>query len=84
MSAKMLQNSTRIRRTPFSDRVESSGLSSVTTDEPAVDYREIGEDFLIYYWPALVAMALVLAGSVTGAMILARRHDEVEDEQRTD
>ena len=33
-------------------------------------------------------MALVLAGSVTGAMILARRHDEVEDEvedeQRTD
>ena len=62
--------------------------SSITTDEPAVDYREIGEDFLIYYWPALVAMALVLAGSVTGAMILARRHDgvedEVEDEQRTD
>ena len=64
--------------------VFNSGLSSVPTDEPAVDYREIGEDFLIYYWPALVAMALVLAGSVTGAMILARRHDEVEDEQRTD
>ena len=64
--------------------VFNSGLSSITTDEPAVDYREIGEDFLIYYWPALVTMALVLAGSVTGAMILARRHDEVEDEQRTD
>ena len=64
--------------------VFNSGISSITTDESAVDYREIGEDFLIYYWPALVAMPLVLAGSVTGAMILARRYDEVEDEQRTD
>ena len=61
-----------------------SGLSSITTDEPAVDYRLIGEDFLTYYWPALIAMALVLAGSVTGAMIIARRHDGVENEQRTD
>ena len=24
----------------------NSGLSSITTDEPSVDYREIGEDFL--------------------------------------
>ena len=30
MSAKILQNSIRIRRTPFSDRVENSGLTSVT------------------------------------------------------
>nr|AIF04360.1 NADH-ubiquinone oxidoreductase subunit J (ndhG) [uncultured marine thaumarchaeote KM3_173_E01] len=49
-----------------------------------MDYKAIGEDFLTYYWPALVAMALVLAGSITGALILARRHDGVEDEQRTD
>ena len=62
----------------------NSGISSITTDEPSVDYREIGEDFLTYYWPALVVMALVLSSSVTGAMILARRHDGVEDEQRTD
>ena len=62
----------------------NSGLSSITTDEPRVDYKAIGEDFLTYYWPALIAMALVLAGSVTGAMILARRHDGVENEQRTD
>ena len=61
-----------------------SGISSITTDEPAVDYRLIGEDFLTYYWPALVAMALVLSGAITGAMVLARRQDEVKDEQRTD
>lgn len=58
-----------------------SGLKTITTDEPTVDFREIGEDFLTYYWPALVVMALILAGSVTGALVLARRED-VEDEQR--
>ena len=31
-----------------------SGLKSFVTDEPAIDYREIGEDFLTYYWPALI------------------------------
>ncbi len=59
-----------------------SGLKSFVTDEPAIDYREIGKDFLTYYWPALIVMALILAGSVTGALVLARRED-VEDEQRT-
>ena len=59
----------------------NSGLSSITTDEPPVDYKEISNDFLTYYWPALIAMALVLSGSVTGAMILARRYDGVENEQ---
>ena len=62
----------------------NSGISSITTEEPSVDYREIGKDFLTYYWPALVVMALVLSGSITGALVLARRHDGVEDEQRTD
>lgn len=60
-----------------------SGIKSVTTDEPQVDYREIGSDFLTYYWPALILMALVLAGAVTGALVLARRED-VESEQRAD
>ncbi len=60
-----------------------SGLKSVTTDEPPVDFREIGDDFLTYYWPALILMALILAGSVTGALVLARREDEI-NEQRTD
>ena len=59
-----------------------SGIKSITTDEPAVDFRDIGADFLTYYWPALILMALILAGSVTGALVLARRED-VENEQRT-
>ncbi len=58
-----------------------SGLRTIQTDEPAVDFRNIGEDFLTYYWPALILMALILAGAVTGALVLARRED-VEDEQR--
>ena len=58
-----------------------SGIKSITTDEPPVDFKEIGADFLIYYWPALILMALILAGSVIGALVLARRED-VEDDQR--
>jgi NAD(P)H-quinone oxidoreductase subunit 6 len=58
-----------------------SGLRTIQTNEPAVDFRDIGEDFLTYYWPALILMALILAGAVTGALVLARRED-VEDEQR--
>ena len=62
--------------------IMDSGIKTITTDEPAVDFRNIGEDFLTYYWPALIAMALILTGSVVGALILARRED-VENEQRT-
>jgi len=58
-----------------------SGLKTMVTDEPAVDFREIGEDFVTYYWPALIVMALILASAVTGALVLARRED-VEGEQR--
>jgi len=58
-----------------------SGLKTIVTDEPAVDFREIGEDFVTYYWPALIVMALILASAVTGALVLARRED-VESEQR--
>lgn len=59
-----------------------SGIKTITTDEDAVDFRDIGSDFLTYYWPALIAMALILAGSVTGALVLAKRED-VENGQRT-
>ena len=41
--------------------------------------REIGVDFLTYYWPALILMALILAGSVMGALVLARREDSIEN-----
>ena len=54
----------------------ASGMQEMTTDEPPVDFREIGEDFVIYYWPALVLMALILSASVTGALVLARREEE--------
>ncbi len=60
-----------------------SGIKTITTDEPPVDFRDIGADFVIYYWPALILMGLILAGTVTGALVLARRVD-VEDDQRTD
>ncbi len=50
---------------------------------PPVDFRDIGADFVIYYWPALILMGLILASTVTGALVLARRED-VEDGQRTD
>ena len=62
-----------------------SGIKTViTTDEPPVDFREIGVDFLTYYWPALILMALILSASITGALVLARRDEELENGQRTE
>ena len=58
-----------------------SGVKTMTTDEPAPNFRDIGVDFVTYYWPALILMGLLLAGSVTGSLILARRED-VENDQR--
>ena len=53
----------------------SSGIAELSVDSPPVDFRDIGGDFLMYYWPALVVMALILSGAVTGALMLARRED---------
>ena len=58
----------------------SSGIKTVTTDEPPVDFRSIGADFLTYYWPALILMAFILASSVIGALTLARREDLTNDQ----
>ncbi len=60
-----------------------SGLKTMEVSTPPVDFREIGEDFLTYYSPALVVMALILASAVIGALVLARREDVTTD-QRTD
>jgi NADH:ubiquinone oxidoreductase subunit 6 (subunit J) len=60
-----------------------SGMKSMETNSPSVDYKKIGEDFLTYYSPALIVMALVLAASVVGALTLARREDMTND-QRAD
>ncbi len=63
--------------------IVDSGIRQITTDEPPVDFTSIGEDFLIHYWPALIAMALILSASVTAALVLARREGEIPNE-RTD
>ncbi len=60
-----------------------SGIKSMNVDAPAIDFRKIGEDFLTYYSPALVVMALILTSAVIGALVLARREDVTTD-QRTD
>ena len=60
-----------------------SGLKTMDTNSSAVDYKKIGEDFLTYYSPALIVMALILASSIIGAMTLARREDVIDD-QRAD
>lgn len=58
----------------------SSGIKTLTTDEPPVDFRAIGSDFLTYYWPALILMGFILAASVIGALTLARREDVTNDQ----
>ena len=60
-----------------------SGMRSMETNSPSVDYKKIGQDFLTYYSPALIVMALVLAASVVGALTLARRED-ITNDQRAD
>ncbi|MEO9309503.1 MAG: NADH-quinone oxidoreductase subunit J [Nitrososphaera sp.] len=60
--------------------IMSSGIKSIQTQEPPVDFRTIGADFLTYYWPALVLMGLILASAVIGALTLARREDVTNDQ----
>jgi NADH:ubiquinone oxidoreductase subunit 6 (subunit J) len=50
---------------------------------PAIDFTAIGQQMLTYYSPALIALALTLAGAVIGALALARREEE-EIEQKND
>ena len=38
-----------------------SGIKTITTDEPAVNFRDIGIDFVTYYWPALILMGLTFS-----------------------
>ena len=56
-----------------------SGIKSMDVTASAVDFRKIGEDFLTYYSPALVVMALILTSAVIGALVLARREDVTTD-----
>lgn len=61
-----------------------SGAREVAEGGPPVDFREIGADFVVHYWPALVLMALILSAAVTGALVLARREEELENGGRAD
>ena len=49
-----------------------SGLTKVAVPETTVTFTQIGEQMLTYYSPALIAMALTLAGAIIGALTLAK------------
>jgi NADH-quinone oxidoreductase subunit J len=49
-----------------------SGLSHWDVPQSTVTFSQIGEQLLTYYSPALIAMALTLAASVIGALVLAK------------
>ena len=46
-----------------------------TSQTPPIDFVAIGKQMVTYYGPALIVLALTLAGSVIGALALARRED---------
>jgi len=50
----------------------SSSLTEQTVPEAKFTFQQIGEQMLTYYSPALIAMALTLAGAVIGALALAK------------
>ena len=54
-----------------------------TFQSPPIDFTAIGEEMVTYYAPALIVLALTLAGSVIGALALARREDIEQQNERT-
>ncbi len=52
-------------------------------ESPPIDFRAIGTEMLTYYAPALVVIGLTLAGSIIGALSLARREDISQKDDRT-
>jgi NADH-quinone oxidoreductase subunit J len=56
---------------------------SFNNNVPSVDIKEIGKKLLTYYSPVLITLALVLAGSIIGALALARREDIEERNEST-
>jgi NADH-quinone oxidoreductase subunit J len=62
-----------------------SGFNSLgfgNAQSPPVDFRLIGTEMLTYYSPALVVIALTLAGSIISALTLARREDISQKDER--
>ena len=77
MSAKILQNSIRIRRTPFSDRVENSGLTSVTVYNrmllPTV-FKSLEEDYYhlknaVQLWDVSVQRQVEICGKDSSKLL---------------
>jgi NADH:ubiquinone oxidoreductase subunit 6 (subunit J) len=62
-----------------------SGLNSqgFGNAESSVDFRVLGTEMLTYYSPAFVVIGLTLAGSIIGALALARREDINQKDERT-
>jgi NADH-quinone oxidoreductase subunit J len=62
-----------------------SGFTSLgfgNAESPLVDFRFIGREMLTYYSPVLVVIGLTLAGSIIGALTLARREDISQKDER--
>jgi NADH-quinone oxidoreductase subunit J len=50
----------------------NSGLTAWHVPESAMTFVQIGDQMLTYYSPVLIAMALTLAASIIGALVLAK------------
>jgi NADH:ubiquinone oxidoreductase subunit 6 (subunit J) len=61
----------------FGTLIENSVITQLSFGNSAniVDIKEIGKELLTYYSPVLIVLALTLAGSIIGALALARRED---------
>ena len=61
----------------FGELIENSVITQLSFGNAAhiVDIKEIGKELLTYYSPVLIVLALTLAGSIIGALALARRED---------
>jgi NADH-quinone oxidoreductase subunit J len=63
-----------------------SGVNSQefgNAESSPVDFRVLGTEMLTYYSPAFVVIGLTLAGSIIGALALARREDINQKDERT-
>lgn len=56
-----------------------SGLSVLQTKENSISIKQLSEEMLTYYSPALIVIGLTLAGSVIGALILSKREKGEEE-----
>src|SRR5215217_8046274 len=67
--------------------VRTQALFSTIEDKKrklaGIVFTAIGKEMVTYYAPALIVLALTLAGSIIGALALARREDIEQQNERT-